>query len=597
MIFKTLKNANLAVLSGMALIKLNCFSTNAINHRDDFLNLISMAIEKENFSQLNEFKKWVSLNIASLGEESLFSIINEANSLSEESLMERFNKTYPYSKNGSASLAHSNDLDTLAVSLIGVSENDTFLDPTAEFDGAWLSVLKQNRKQQITLQTLSPLEACFAYLNKRINDGKNVRIYTGNVLTNPQYIKDNNLVQFDRIITYPPLGTKFAPEAINNSFNRFKYGKIISANVTWGFVSNVLASLKLNGKAAVFVGNGDLFGSASRKTVRNNILNNDLIETVISFPSGFVDNTSASVNLLVLNTNKKQLVSKVLFIDANQKRWLQREKNSLSLTAEGAYEIKKLVDNPDSIVNISKIEKIENCQESLMPSSHIIKNHLRINDVEYYIDNSKLKKLNTIPLGKVAAIQRGFNMIEKNQATQSNYKILKVSNLEENEKIDYSRLSNVTVGPNTRVDVYQVHKNDIVISVRGSNLGKVIYISEEPKENTLITSNLAIIRTHDIEAEWLYLYLKSTLAKYFIKKISRGTTVKILPITDLKKLPLTKVSKEEQVHTVKVNHESIQEIRKLQQELINKQKNLAHKINVLVGNDKVVFPDKTDIDN
>jgi len=594
---KILKNANLAVISGMALIKLNGFSTNQINHRDDFLNLISKATEKENFSQLNEFKKWVSLNIASLGEESLFSIINEANSNSEELLMEKFNKEYPYSKNEPTSLAHSVDLDTLAASLIGVSKNDTFLDPTAEFNGAWLNILKQNRKQQITLQTLSPLEACFAYLNNRINDGKNVRIYTGNVLTNPQYVKDNNLVQFDRIVTYPPLGTKFVPEAINNSYNRFKYGKIISTNVTWGFVSNVLASLKFeNGKAAVFVGNGDLFGSASRKAVRNNILNSDLIETVISFPSGFVDNSSASTNLLILNPNKKQLVSQVLFIDANQKKWLQRGKNSLSLTAYGAYKIKELVDNPDSIVNISKVEKIENCQESLMPSSHIIKNHLRINDMEYYIDNSKLKKLNTIPLGKVATIQRGFNMVQKNQAIQSNYKILKVSNLEENEEINYSLLSNVTVGPNTRVDDYQIHKNDIVISVRG-NLGKVIYISEEPKENTLITSNLAIIRTHDIEAEWLYLYLKSTLAKYFIKKISRGTTVKILPIAELKKLPLTNVSKEEQAHAIKVNQESIQEIRKLQQELINKQKNLAYKINVLVGNDKVVFPDKTDIDN
>src|SRR5699024_6459189 len=509
--------------------------------RDDFLNLISKATEKENFSQLNEFKKWVSLNIASLGEESLFSIINEANSNSEELLMEKFNKEYPYSKNEPTSLAHSVDLDTLAASLIGVSKNDTFLDPTAEFNGAWLNILKQNRKQQITLQTLSPLEACFAYLNNRINDGKNVRIYTGTVLTNPQYVKDNNLVHFDRIVTYPPLGTKFVPEAINNSYNRFKYGKIISTNVTCGFVSYVLASLKFeNGKAAVFVGNGDLFGSASRKAVRNNILNSDLIETVISFPSGFVDNSSASTNLLILNPNKKQLVSQVLFIDANQKKWLQRGKNSLSLTAYGAYKIKELVDNPDSIVNISKVEKIENCQESLMPSSHIIKNHLRINDMEYYIDNSKLKKLNTIPLGKVATIQRGFNMVQKNQAIQSNYKILKVSNLEENEEINYSLLSNVTVGPNTRVDDYQIHKNDIVISVRG-NLGKVIYISEEPKENTLITSNLAIIRTHDIEAEWLYLYLKSTLAKYFIKKISRGTTVKILPIAELKKLPLTNV--------------------------------------------------------
>ena len=271
MINKFSTNANLAIISGMALIKLNELPTNAINHRDDFLDLLSKAIEREGFSQLKEFKKWVSLNIASLGEERLFAIINEANLLSKELLMKEFNQAYPYSKLGSTSFSGNNDLDNLAISLIGISKTDTFLDPTAGINGAWLNILEQNHEQRITLQTLLPLEACFAYLNARINNGKNVQIYAGNVLTNPQYVNENNLEQFDRVVTTPPLGTRFATELINNLYNRFKYGKIISTNATWGFVSNVLASLKSeNGKAAVFVGNGDLSGSASRKIVRNN---------------------------------------------------------------------------------------------------------------------------------------------------------------------------------------------------------------------------------------------------------------------------------------------------------------------------------------
>lgn len=600
MINKFSTNANLAIISGMALIKLNELPTNAINHRDDFLDLLSKAIEREGFSQLKEFKKWVSLNIASLGEERLFSIINEANLLSKELLMKEFNQAYPYSKLGSTSFSGNNDLDNLAISLIGISKTDTFLDPTAGINGAWLNILEQNHEQRITLQTLLPLEACFAYLNARINNGKNVQIYAGNVLTNPQYVNENNLEQFDRVVTTPPLGTRFATELINNLYNRFKYGKIISTNATWGFVSNVLASLKSeNGKAAVFVGNGDLSGSASRKIVRNNILNSDLIEAVISFPGGFVNNSPISINLLILNLNKKKLKSKVLFIDANQDKWLQKGKKgktTLHLTTEGVTRIKELINHPTSIVNVSKIEEIKNCQETLIPRSHIVKDHLSINNVEYRVDNSELERLNTIPLEKIASIQRGFNMAHKNKAVRSNYKILKVSDLGDNEQINYSQLSNVTVEPNTHVDDYQIHKDDIVVSVRGS-LGKAVYISEEPKEKILISSNLVIIRAHNVEPEWLCIYLKSTLAKYFIKKFSSGTTVKILPISELKKLPITNVSKEEQMHTIEANNESIKEIKKMRQELINKQNNLARKIDVLVGNNKVVFPIKSNIRN
>ena len=83
----------------------------------------------------------------------------------------------------------------------------------------------------------------------------------------------------------------------------------------------------------------------------------------------------------------------------------------------------------------------------------------------------------------------------------------------------------------------------------------------------------------------------------FIKKFSSGTTVKILPISELKKLPITNVSKEEQMHTIEANNESIKEIKKMRQELINKQNNLARKIDVLVGNNKVVFPIKSNIRN
>ena len=97
----------------------------------------------------------------------------------------------------------------------------------------------------------------------------------------------------------------FHLKLIKNSFNKSKYGTITSKNILWGYISNTISTLNSTGRAVTCISNGDLFGTASRKQIRNTIVNSDKIEAIISFPSGFLTHSIKPINLLIINNRKK----------------------------------------------------------------------------------------------------------------------------------------------------------------------------------------------------------------------------------------------------------------------------------------------------
>ena len=147
------------------------------------------------------------------------------------------------------------------------------------------------------------------------------------ILIGPKYINENKeLIHFDGSIAAPPLNLRMPSNLINNSYNLFKYGEIGSTSTDWGFVSSVLGSLNKKGRAAVFLANGSLFGAGNRKRVRNNVLRDDKIEAIISFPERFFVDALIPINLMVFNNHKTNMKNKIIFIDANQPEWIQRGK-------------------------------------------------------------------------------------------------------------------------------------------------------------------------------------------------------------------------------------------------------------------------------
>ena len=584
-------SSSLPILCGVALIKIEKKEKNDINRKQDFITLLDEVVERSKFKLLPELKNWVTLTCASLDDNIFFSIYNVANRHSALDIMDYFNEVVDWRIFGTR--LHSNksneSLSKLAISIISLNKNETFLDPVATKEGAWLQILKKNHNQKITLQTFQPLEACLAYLNAKANHGKNVKIYNQNILIGPKYINENKeLIHFDSSIAAPPLNLRMSSNLINNSYNLFKYGEIGSTSTDWGFVSSILGSLNKNGRAAVFLANGSLFGAGNRKRVRNNVLRDDKIEAIISFPERFFVDALIPINLMVFNNHKTDMKNKILFIDANQPEWIQRGKANNSLTSKGIEKIIDLTKSPRDIPNISKVKSIDECQDTLMVNKYVTKDHIKIDGQEYNLNLDALNQRETVPIKEKVNIQRGYNMMRNKEDPNSDLKVLKISDFTEDESINYAALTGVKDGGNKALDEYRIHKNDIIFSVRGS-LGKVVFIENEPTIPTIISSNVVIIRSKDktIEPKWLYLYLNSLFTKYFLRKTESGTTVSILTIRDLENLPIAVCSKEKQEEMIDFYDKKNEQIKILQNKLQMEEASLEFQLDKMFGSDKV----------
>ena len=585
-----LSNA-LPILCGVALIKIEKKEKNDINRKQDFITLLDEVVERSKFKLLPELKNWVTLTCASLDDNIFFSIYNVANRHSALDIMDYFNKVINWRIFGTRlhSIKSNESLSKLAISIINLNKDETFLDPVATKEGAWLQILKKNPNQRITLQTFQPLEACLAYLNAKANHGKNVKIYNQNILIGPKYINENKeLIHFDSSIAAPPLNLRIPSNLINNSYNLFKYGEIGSTSTVWGFVSSILGSLNKNGRAAVFLANGSLFGAGNRKRVRNNVLRDDKIEAIISFPERFFVDALIPINLMVFNNHKTDMKNKILFIDANQPGWIQKSKVNNSLTSKGIEKIVDLTKSPRDIPNISKVKSIDECQDTLMVNKYVIKNHVSLNGKEYDLNLTALAQRKTIPIKEIVNIQRGFNMMRNKEDKDSQLKVVKISDFTEDGKINYAALTGVKDSRTKDLNEYQIHENDIIFSVRGS-LGKAFFIETEPENPTIISSNMVIIRpkNRDIEPKWLYLYLNSLFTKYFLKKTESGTTVSILTFRDLENLPIAVCSREKQEEMIDFYDKKNEQIKILQNKLQMEEASLEFQLDKMFGSDKV----------
>ncbi|MEZ2720175.1 type I restriction-modification system subunit M [Paenalcaligenes hominis] len=186
-------------------------------------------------------------------------------------------------------------------------------------------------------------------------------IRKGDTLGSPQHTQDGELMTFDRVIANPPFSLKKwgKDEADNDPYGRFPYGTPPKDAGDLAFVQHMIASLNAEGMAGVVMPHGVLFRGASEKRIREGILNDDLLEAVISLPSGLFYGTGIPACLLIINKNKPaDRKAKVLFINGELE--FQEGKNQNSLRPQ---DIKKIVQTFEDFAEIKRYSKVATLKE------------------------------------------------------------------------------------------------------------------------------------------------------------------------------------------------------------------------------------------
>ena len=96
---------------------------------------------------------------------------------------------------------------------------------------------------------------------------------------------------------------------------RWKYGIPPKGNANFAWVQHMVSKLSIKGKAAIILANGSLSAGGQEEKIRENLIEADLVDCVLSMPSNLFYTVTIPCSIWILNRNKKQK-RKTLFIDA-----------------------------------------------------------------------------------------------------------------------------------------------------------------------------------------------------------------------------------------------------------------------------------------
>lgn len=183
-------------------------------------------------------------------------------------------------------------------------------------------------------------------------------IQLGNTLTEPHFGSDK---PFDAIVSNPPYSVKWIgsddPTLINDE--RFAPAGVLApkSKADFAFVLHALSYLSSKGRAAIVCFPGIFYRGGAEQKIRQYLVDNNYVETVISLAANLFFGTSIAVTILVLAKNKTE--STTQFIDASG--LFKKETNNNTLTDQhidkimGAFETKENIDHFAQSVPYEKI--------------------------------------------------------------------------------------------------------------------------------------------------------------------------------------------------------------------------------------------------
>lgn len=183
-------------------------------------------------------------------------------------------------------------------------------------------------------------------------------IQLGNTLTEPHFRDDK---PFDAIVSNPPYSVKWIgsddPTLINDE--RFAPASVLApkSKADFAFVLHALNYLSSKGRAAIVCFPGIFYRAGAEQKIRQYLVENNFVETVISLPPNLFYGTTIAVNILVLSKHKTD--TKVQFIDASGEEFFEKETNNNVMTDAHVAEIVKLFDGKKNIDHIAKSVRME----------------------------------------------------------------------------------------------------------------------------------------------------------------------------------------------------------------------------------------------
>lgn len=213
------------------------------------------------------------------------------------------------------------EVSTLLAKLVDPQSGDRICDPACGSGSLLIKVAKEVNSKNYALygQENNGSTWALARMNMFLHEEDNATIEWGDTLNNPQLKEADSLMKFDVVVANPPfsLDKWGAEEAAADTFNRYHRGVPPKSKGDYAFISHMIeTTFEDKGKVGVIVPHGVLFRGSSEGKIRQQLIDENLLEAVIGLPANLFYGTGIPAAILLFNRAKGDNKD-VLFIDAS----------------------------------------------------------------------------------------------------------------------------------------------------------------------------------------------------------------------------------------------------------------------------------------
>lgn len=224
----------------------------------------------------------------------------------------------------------------LIAKIVDPLPNELVNDPAC--GSASLLMKCQRGNSKIYGQEYSDVTCLLAKLNLILHGISNCTIEQGDTIFNPKLLNpDNELIKFDISVSNPQFNIvnrhihsdAYRDFIRDKQYNRFDRGLLPKSRDEYSFICHMLATLKDDtGRMAIVVPQGVLFRGIEEGDIRKQLIEENLLDTVIELPGKLLYSNKFSSIILIFKKNKSD--NKVLFIDASSEFLHGKKHNTLS---------------------------------------------------------------------------------------------------------------------------------------------------------------------------------------------------------------------------------------------------------------------------
>ena len=212
------------------------------------------------------------------------------------------------------------EVSTLLARLTKSAPGSRICDPTCGSGSLLIKAGREVGSDNFSLygQELNGSTWALAMMNMLLHGFDSATIRWGDTLRNPKLKEGDALMKFDTVVANPPFSLEKwgADEAADDPYNRFWRGIPPKSKGDWAFICHMLEVANEHGKVGVVVPHGVLFRGASEGKIRQQTVEENLVEAIIGLPANLFYGTGIPAAIAIFN--KAKTTTDVLFIDASR---------------------------------------------------------------------------------------------------------------------------------------------------------------------------------------------------------------------------------------------------------------------------------------